>query len=179
MRSKPLINKGVFLLCFMSFGPALGLSSDRDQPIEIEADFAELDDNQRVAVYKGNVVVTQGSIRLNGDILTITYTPEHEVKVVTLQGKPARFRQRLDNAAEDTEGEAIRIEYVADQELLSLIEKAKVIREKQIYTGHRMVYDTQRGLLTLHSAAGASSSEKPAAGERVKIIIPPKERKNE
>ncbi len=177
MKSKPLINKSVFLLCCLFFGRALGLSSDRDQPIEIEADYAELDDIRRVAVYKGNVVVTQGSIRLNGDILTITYTPEHEIKVATLEGKPARFRQRLDNATEDTQGEATKIEYIADQNLLSLIEKAKVIRQKQIYTGHRMVYDTNRDFLTLQSAGGTSSPS--SAGERVKIIIPPKEKKKQ
>ena len=47
----------------------MALSSDKDQPIEIEADHAKLDDIQRVAVYQGDVVITQGSIRLNGDIL--------------------------------------------------------------------------------------------------------------
>jgi lipopolysaccharide export system protein LptA len=177
MRPRPLINKISFLLCFMSWGLAMALSSDKDQPIEIESDYAELDDVQRVAIYKGNVVVTQGSIRLNGDILTITYTPEHQIKVATLEGKPARFRQRLDNATEDTEGEALKIEYITDQNLLSLIEKAKVIRQKQIYTGHRMVYDTNRDFLTLQSAGKTSS---PGAGtERVKIIIPPKEKKKE
>lgn len=177
MKSKPLINKVLFLICFMFSGLAMALSSDKNQPIEIEADYAELDDIRRVAVYKGNVEVTQGSIRLNGDILTITYTPEHQIKVATLEGKPARFRQRLDNTTEDAEGEAIKIEYIADQNLLSLIEKAKVIRQKQIYTGHRMVYDTNRDFLTMQSA-GVSSSP-GSAGERVKIIIPPKERKKE
>ena len=155
----------------------MALSSDKDQPIEIEADHAELDDIQRVAVYQGNVVVTQGSIRLHGDILTITYTPEHQIKIATLEGKPARFRQRSDNATEDAEGEAMKIEYIADQNLLSLIEKAKVIREKQVYTGHRMVYDTDRDFLTMQSAGKASSPG--SAAERVRIIIPPKERKKE
>ena len=69
MKSKPLINKVLFLIYFISFGTAMALSSDKDQPIEIEADHAKLDDIQRVAVYQGDVVITQGSIRLNGDIL--------------------------------------------------------------------------------------------------------------
>ena len=58
MKSKPLINKLLFLIYFLSFGTAVALSSDKDQPIEIEADHAELDDIQRVAVYQGDVVVT-------------------------------------------------------------------------------------------------------------------------
>ena len=36
------------------------LPSDRDQPIRVQADSAELDDKQGVAVYRGAVVITQG-----------------------------------------------------------------------------------------------------------------------
>ena len=48
---------------------ARALSTDRDQPIEIEADFAELDDSRGVTMYKGNVIVTQGSLKLTGESL--------------------------------------------------------------------------------------------------------------
>ncbi|MGI0015719.1 MAG: lipopolysaccharide transport periplasmic protein LptA [Nitrososphaera sp.] len=180
MKLNPVVKPIAFLVCLMAFGVATGLSSDRDQPIEIEADFAELDDIQRVAVYKGNVVVTRGSIRLTGDILTVNYTPDHEMQDVVLIGRPARFRQRPDNADVDTEGEAIKIEYRAQDNLLYLIEDAKVIQRKQIYTGYRMEYDTKRSLLTMKKAAPnevTPSGEKlPSGGGRVKIIIPPKKK---
>ncbi|HZC03206.1 MAG TPA: lipopolysaccharide transport periplasmic protein LptA, partial [Gammaproteobacteria bacterium] len=114
----------MLLVCCLISGLTVGLSSDPDQPIEVEADYAELDDKKRIAVYQGNVVVIQGSIRLTGDTLTVTYTPEHDIKEIVLLGKPARFRQRPDNASVDTEGEAIKITYSADRDLLSLIEKA-------------------------------------------------------
>lgn len=99
---------------------------------------------------------------------------------IVLLGKPARFRQRPDNASVDTEGEAIKIAYSADRDLLSLIEKAKVNQQRQIYTGHRMDYDTKRSVLTLQSSgktSSSSSSAKPGAAERVKVIIPPNEKK--
>lgn len=180
MKLKPLVNRGVSLVCCLISGLTVGLSSDPDQPIEVEADYAELDDKKRIAVYQGNVVVIQGSIRLTGDTLTVTYTPEHDIKEIVLLGKPARFRQRPDNASVDTEGEAIKIAYSADRDLLSLIEKAKVNQQRQIYTGHRMDYDTKRSVLTLQSSGktSSSSSAKPRAAERVKIIIPPNEKKN-
>ena len=52
----------------LSLGLALGsagawaLPSDREQPIRVQADTAELDDKQGVAVYRGDVVITQGTL---------------------------------------------------------------------------------------------------------------------
>jgi lipopolysaccharide export system protein LptA len=179
MKLKPLVNRGVLLVCCLISGLTAGLSSDPDQPIEVEADSAELDDKERIAVYQGNVVVIQGSIRLTGDVLTLTYTPEHDIKEIVLVGKPARFRQRPDHTSMDTEGEALKIAYSAEKNLLSLIEKAKVNQQRQIYTGHRMDYDTKRSVLTLQSSGKTPPSGKPSAAERVKIIIPPKEKKKQ
>lgn len=166
--------------CLCSPGAVSGLASDREQPIEVEADSAELDDSQRTIVYKGNVVATQGSIRLTGDVLTVDYTPEHEAKDVSLQGKPARFRQRLDNQNTDAEGEAVRIEYHAQDNLVHLIENARVTQRGQIYTGHRMAYDVNRNVITMKKAspheATPSGHEPSAASARVKVILPPKGR---
>jgi lipopolysaccharide export system protein LptA len=116
---------------------------------------------------------------LTGDVLTLTYTPEHDIKEIVLVGKPARFRQRPDHTSMDTEGEALKIAYSAEKNLLSLIEKAKVNQQRQIYTGHRMDYDTKRSVLTLQSSGKTPPSGKPSATERVKIIIPPKEKKKQ
>ena len=45
---------------------ALALPSDSSQPIRIQADSATLDDKRNTAVYTGNVIITQGSMRLTG-----------------------------------------------------------------------------------------------------------------
>ena len=54
--------------------PGLGkaLESDQDQPITIESDQAELDQIAEVGTYTGNVVVSQGSFRLNADSMVVT-----------------------------------------------------------------------------------------------------------
>ena len=48
-------------------GSASALSTDRDQPINLEADEAELDQTEGVSTYVGNVVVTQGSMKVESD----------------------------------------------------------------------------------------------------------------
>lgn len=157
---------------------ARALATDRNQPLEIEADYAELDDGVRTAVYTGNVIATQGSMRLTGDVLTVRYTEEKEIKEVLLDGKPAKFRQRPDKGEGYDEGEALRMEYHALDNLLYFIDQAKVNQQQKIFTGHRMVYDTERNIVTIKRAtAGAAKPPRGGAGSgsgRVKIVIPPK-----
>ncbi len=160
---------------------AWALSTDKNQPIEIEADYAELRKNERVTVYTGNVIVTQGSIRMWGDKLTVHYDENDDLKDAVLDGKPARFKQRPDGRDEDFEGEAIRMEYHARDERLHLIDKARLSQGKSIFSGPLIVYDTKNSILTAQSRPvtsieGETGENKPASG-RVRVIIPPKEKK--
>lgn len=159
-------------------GPVFALSTDSQQPIEIEADFAELDDESGTTVYVGNVVVIQGSIRMTGDRLRVNFTPEKDLKDAYLEGKLATFKQTPDKG-EDVNGEAIEIEYHAQDFMLHLIQKAKVTQGERLFQGHRINYDTKKSIITARSArAGqANKDEIPKEGSgRVKIIIPAKKK---
>jgi len=159
-------------------GQSWALSTDSQQPIEIEADFAELDDEEGTTVYIGNVVVIQGSIRMTGDRLRVNFTPEKDLKDAYLEGRPATFKQSPDRA-EDVEGEALLIEYHALESLLNLIDKAKVTQGERLFEGHRINYDTEKSIITARSsrAGSADKDEQPKDGSgRVRIIIPPKKK---
>ena len=160
-------------------GAARALSTDREQPIEIEADFAELDDEEGTTVYIGNVVVVQGSIRMTGDRLRVNFTPERELKDAYLEGRLATFKQTPDEGKEDVEGEAINIEYHALENMIYLIEKAKVTQGERLTQGHRINYDTERSIVTVRSARATSAdkdSQPKETSGRVRIIIPPKKK---
>ena len=159
---------------------ASALSTDSEQPIEIEADFAELDDTNGVTVYRGNVIVTQGSMRMSGDKLTVNFTDDQELKNVFLEGRPARFKQRPDNKEVDTEGEALQIEYHAKESLLYLIDGAKLNQGEKLITGHRITYDTDRSILTARKArsteVAAGDADAEASSGRIRIVIPPRKK---
>ena len=170
----------VALSMLLSWPPSdsFALSTDFEQPIEIEADFAELDDIEGTTVYVGNVVVIQGSIRMTGDRLRVNFTPDRDLKDAYLEGRLATFKQTPD-VGEDVEGEAIEIEYHALENMLILIEKAKVTQGERLTQGHRINYDTERSIVTVRSsrAGQPDKDEQPKAGSgRVRIIIPPKKK---
>ncbi|MGR8919180.1 MAG: lipopolysaccharide transport periplasmic protein LptA [Gammaproteobacteria bacterium] len=163
----------------MGAGAALALSTDAEQPIEIEADFAELDDEEGTTVYVGNVIVVQGSIRMTGDRLRVNFTPERDLKDAYLEGRLATFKQTPDETEEDVEGEGEMIEYHALDNMLFVIGKAKVTQGERLTQGHRINYDTERSIVTVRSARAGSPDKDDIPKEqsgRVRIIIPPKKK---
>lgn len=169
----------LFILALLFCGRCPALSTDSQQPIEIEADFAELDDEEGTTIYIGNVIVIQGSIHMTGDRLRVNFTEERDLRDAYLEGRPATFRQTPDDSIHDIEGEALFIEYHPLQSFLYLIEKAKVTQGDRLFEGHRINYDTDNSIITARSsrAGTADKDEQPkATSGRVRIIIPPKEK---
>ena len=165
------------LFCLTLFSHVYGLSSDFEQPIEIEADFAELDDEKGVTVYIGKVIVVQGSIVMTGDRLTARFTSERELEDAVLEGRLATFKQTPDLGGLDIEGEAEIVEMHAFENIFYLTGKAKVTQGQRLTQGHRISYDTERSLATVRASKrnGPGGKLDPREGGRVRIIIPPKE----
>ena len=163
---------------------AWALSTDKNQPIEIQADSAELDDKKGVTVYHGNVVVTQGSIRMTGDTMTVHYTKDQDLETVIMEGHPATYRQLPDKSEVYDEAEALRMEYYGLKNLIVLIDNAQVKQEEFRFSGNRIEYDTK---LSQIKARGKPSQETPVTEEntpsqednRVKIIIKPKKKEEQ
>ncbi len=168
----------ILFIAFFATPFVSALPSDMDQPIEIEANFAELDDEKGVTTYLGDVVVTQGSIRMTGDSLKVLLEEDRQIKEAFLEGMPATFRQTPKVGEEDVEGEAKIIEYYKDKQMVYLIEAAKVTQGKRLTQGHRMNYDIDRNIVTVRSSrAGMVRKDQvnKQKAQRVKIILPPKE----
>lgn len=157
--------------------PALvcALSTDPQQPVEIEADFAELDDQEGRTTYVGNVIVTQGSIRMMGDKLRANFDDDRQLVEVFLEGRPAYFKQTPDGGKQDIEGEGLQIEYHAKKDVLHLIQDARLKQGDRLFEGYRINYDTARSIITgrgmPQTATPGGEQRKPG---RVKVIIPPK-----
>jgi lipopolysaccharide export system protein LptA len=168
---EPLMKHLLAVGCLLgAFGQVAALSTDSEQPMEVEADFAEFDDATGNSLYRGNVVVVQGSMRITGDVLTIDYTDTRELDLITIEGRPAHFQQRPDNEDVDVVGEAKRIEYHGREDLLYLFVKAKVTKGERLFKGDRIVYDSNAS--TVRARAEPREVEGPR--ERVKVVIPPK-----
>ena len=90
---------------------AAALSTDREQPIEIEADTAEADDGRGVTIYTGDVVIVQGTMHINGDVVTIYFDGNQDITKVVAEGEPAKFKQQPDGSTDFQHAEAKTLEF--------------------------------------------------------------------
>ncbi len=168
------VNQLPLLLSFsaaLASAGAWALPSDREQPIRVQADSAELDDRKGVAVYHGDVVITQGSLKITGDTVTITQNKQGDIEVFTSVGKPAYYEQKPSADKDMVKAYGLTIQYFAPSERIVLIDQAKVIQEGNTFEGEKIVYDTQRQIVNAGRASGTNVT-KPQP--RIDMVIQPK-----
>jgi len=144
--------------------PAWSLSSDREQPIEVEADGVEFDEAANRSVYRGNVILVQGSLRLQADRVTVEHRGRQPAKIIA-EGGPVRFQQMPDDGEQLVKGRAKTAEYEIASEELVLIGEALLTQGNDSFSSDRIVYDRE----TARVKAGAAAQ----GSERVRITITP------
>lgn len=157
---------------------AHGLSTDRDKPILIEAQAAEADNRAQVTVYRGDVVITQGTLRITGDTVWIHYSDSNTITKAISVGKPAKFRQLLDGKEDYMTADAERMEYRAEEDLILLLGNARYGEGADKITAPRIVYDSRLGRAKAGptTAEGRSESSESDKSDRVRITITPKKK---
>jgi lipopolysaccharide export system protein LptA len=145
-------------------GAAAALSSDREQPMYIEADRADIDDKRGISIYRGNVKINQGTLQLTADELTV-HTRDGDITQAIAVGRPATYRQRPDNKTDDVEAESLRMEYDAIGQKIILLQNAQVHQAGDTFRSERIHYDI---------AQDKVSAGDGAPGDRVRITIQPK-----
>ena len=171
----------VALVLLTSGTCAHALSTDGDQPISILADRAEHDDATRVTIYRGNVVIDQGSLHITGDTVTINFDAHNEVTKISTLGEPAHFRQLPDGDTDYRKAWARQMEYFPEQDLIMLSGEALYEKDGSRVQAERLVYDSRnarfKALAGTATAAsdddGQATASKP---DRVRIQIKPKKK---
>ncbi len=153
------------LMTFVVPPQALALKTDQEQPVYLEADNVELDEQKSESIYKGNVQIQQGSMHILADEVTVHHYPDRRPEHITAVGAPVKYRQKIEGQKQEVQAEALRMEYDAGKDELTLIGKAVLFQGQDTFRSDRIVYDRANAQVK----AGASVQGK----ERVKIRINP------
>ena len=150
-----------------------GLDSDRYQPIRIQADAAMVDESRGTSIYRGNVIINQGTLQVTADEVEI-YTADNQViqiiaKAAKDPGELAHYEQKTNDTNDMVSAEARKITYLVQEERLHLAGNAKLQQVGDIFTGELLYYDLGRGIVNLDS--GGSKG-------RVNMTISPKQPTN-
>jgi lipopolysaccharide export system protein LptA len=141
------------------------LATDRDQPIEVEADELEVREQEGISIYQGNVKLVQGSLEINADRVVIHFNEANQLILMEMTGTPATLRQ-LDDDQQEMWGEAMQIDYTQSISLLELRDSARLSQAGDIIESDLIRINTENNSLQ----AGSTESD-----QRVKMLIQPKQ----
>ncbi len=138
---------------------------DAEGPVQVEANRADLDQNTGESIYYGEVVVTQGRLRLDAEKVIIL-TPKAGPQSITSTGAPARFVQQPAAGEDLVTGEAARMDYDMDRRYLILQGDAVLHRGEDLFRSEHIEYDLNARLIQ----AGDPHSDRA----RVRMTIQPR-----
>lgn len=160
--------------------PALARKDDRQKPANIAAkSFDATQQANGVIHYKGNVLLTQGTLKATGALATAYLDADNSVTRVVITGTPAHIEQ-LDDSGNLMQGDAAAIDYDNVKQVAVLSGNASVKQKgRGEAQGDKLTYNTQTSQMTGESsgdgmvhmtfqpkpkpAAPAASSPTPAA----------------
>ena len=152
--------------------PARAEKGDREKEIQVLADRLSADDTKKEAVYEGNVVITQGTMRITSAKIVVREDPEGYRKYVAT-GNPVTFRQKRDKVDDWIDGSAERAEFDDRTDQLRLFNGAKLKSSQGELTGDFISYDRAKEFFEV---TGASPGSPAAPGSRVKATIIPQKK---
>ena len=133
--------------------PLPGGKQQREQPIEINADSLEVQQDKQVAIFTGNVDAVQGDVRLKADQLKVWYRQEKGEKPAAAAGAatPAGAIVRIDaigrvfvsSPTQTAQGD-VGV-YDVDSRVITLTGKVVVTQEQNVVRGDRLVMDLNSG----------------------------------
>jgi len=116
--------------------------SDFTQPILINGDRSEYDEKTGIHIWSGNVEITQGTMQIKADSVTITLR-DNKLSRVEGTGSPIQFQQE-NEAGELVTGKANAIDYNAENNSLALSGSATLTQPGQRLQSERIVFDINR-----------------------------------
>lgn len=149
----------------------LAEESDRDQPIELEADTVTVNDAKKISIYTGNVILNQGTLQIKADKM-IVREDQDGFQHSTCTGNPTTFKQKRTGKDEWMQGSGQRIEYNARMDKVQLYTNAWVKRGEDVVTGDYISYDANAEYAEV--IGGTKANPNGTAGSRVKATIQPK-----
>jgi len=131
-------------------GPFGGFKHDSSAPIEIVADALEVHQAENLAIFSGEVVAAQGTLRLTTDLLTVTYAAEQSgssssssANTGTIQNMRADGNVFLSNGAETARG--VWAEYDVAKGMIRMGGNVVLTQGDNAISGESLVIDLDAG----------------------------------
>jgi lipopolysaccharide export system protein LptA len=127
------------LVLGLAAGPAFALESDREQPLDVNADSSDGTLGDGVATLRGNIEIRQGTLLIRADDANVQKS-EGRVQRIELNGTPVTLQQEIEEQGLVT-AEARTMEYEVATGIVTLTGTADVVHPQYHISGEVLVYD--------------------------------------
>lgn len=132
--------------------------ANTDQPIDIEADALEVDDKEKVAVFKGNVVARQGGFSLKAKELAVHYTGTAGSEVASA-------------STDDTQSDAASGNNANIERIEATGKVLVTTQDNQTATSEWANFDVDKQVVTIGGNVVLSQGENVLRGDRLVIDL--------
>ena len=160
----------LILLAMAQLAPAL--KTDASQPIQIVADSLTVDQKNMISIFRGNVQITQGSIKAHATTAEASQDKAGN-KLIHMLGAPVTFSQ-LNDDGERTEGQGNQFDYSTKTNLAILIGRARVKKGANLVMGDKLTYNTKTQIYSANSTN--SNGITTSKSGRVTVILQPEQK---
>lgn len=134
----------LLILCLAASGPVLAKSTDRNQPMDIDADGTDaLLGDDAVTTMIGNVRIRQGTLEVDADRAEI-HRAGGDISQIVLTGAPTRLRQ-VSDTGEPIDARAQRIVYTRTSEIMLLTGAVVIEQPRGSLRGETLKYNLDTG----------------------------------
>lgn len=139
-----------FLACTLCFSSPLSWALDRDrqQPLEIAADQAELNEGEGFSIYSGNVIITQGTIKIEASTVKVTFNDDGIDTMLATDGHHGGLAYMIQQSEPNATGKSELMEawgesinFQVNTQYLTLLGRAKLIQQGNQFSGHQILFD--------------------------------------
>ena len=158
--------KKLLILIFLNIHSDLviGLSTDKDQPIELSSNTAVRNEKGGFTIYSGNVVLNQGSLSIRAEKLKVFHVSGAATRIVA-SGAPANLNQKPSADKDIVKAAAFEMIYERSSNLVILKKQAELKQANSLVKGDRITYSISEGKVIAESNASNAES-------RVNVVLP-------
>lgn len=157
------------IICLAISGQGFALQADQKEKIYISSDYAEMNRQTGIGIYRSGVEIDMGTTHVTGDILTTHMNKQNKIEVAVVEGNKkqlAHYRTIPEEGKAELHAKSKIIKFYPQRKYVILIGNASITQGHDSITGERLEYDMNKQSLISPKVAGAKKS-------RTRIVIDP------
>ncbi|MGF1503053.1 MAG: lipopolysaccharide transport periplasmic protein LptA [Paracoccaceae bacterium] len=156
-------------------GPFGGFKHDNKAPIEITSDALEVRQSEQLAIFSGQVVAGQGTLRLTADRVVVRYDEDQtDSETGAIQNLSAEGNVFLSNGAETAQGS--RAEYDVVEGMMFMTGQVLLTQGRNAVAGDRLRINMNTGVAQMVGNRTAEGAPQAGGQGRVRSVFVPSSR---